>query len=128
MFFFLFICQLLIFAKHRCAAHYHNKKRAQNLRWAKSWRRAHKKVAVDKQLTKKYVKKSEKAFKSFVGLSLEDLKARQTADYKNAQRQAAERAKKEAAEKPAAKKQVKSEKKVKEQRPKFVVARLQQRQ
>ena len=114
--------RLLIFASHKSAAQYHNRKRAQTLRWTQAWRRAHKKVAVDRQLTKKIVKKTAKVFKSFVGLSLEDLQQRQTDDYKRAQQQAAERAKKEAPKKDAKK----SEKVVatKQAIPKHIASRL----
>ena len=113
--------RLLIFASHKSSAQYHNRKRAQTLRWTKAWRRANKKVAVDKQLTKKLVKKTAKVFKSFVGLSLDDLKQRQTEDYKKAQQQAAERAKKA----PAAKKEVKkAEAVVKVKVPKAVATRM----
>jgi len=115
--------QLLIFASHKSSAQYHNRKRAQTLRWTQAWRRAHKKVAVDRQLTKKIVKKTAKVFKSFVGLSLEDLQQRQTDDYKRAQQQAAERAKKEAQNKKAVSK--KTEKVVvKQSIPKHIASRL----
>lgn len=114
----------MIFASHKSSAHYHNRKRAQNLRWTKSWRRQNKKVAVDKQLTKKLVKKTAKVFKSFIGLSLDDLKQRQTEDYKRAQQQAAERAKK-AGPKADAKK---SEVSVKATIPKHIASRINKAQ
>ena len=111
----------MIFASHKPRAQYHNRKRAQTLRWTQAWRRAHKKVAVDKQLTKKLVKKTTKVFKSFVGLSLEDLKQRQSDDYKRAQQQAAERAKKAEAAKKETKK---SEVKVKQNIPSHIAHRI----
>jgi len=117
--------RLLIFANHKSCAQYHNRKRAQTLRWTKSWRRANKKVAVDKQLTKKLVKKTTKVFKAFVGLSLEDLKQRQTEDFKRAQLQAAEREKKAAGEKKTVKK---SEVVAKSSIPKHVASRINKAQ
>ena len=79
--------RLLTFGNHKSVAHFLNRKRAQNLRWTQSWRRNHKKVASDRLTQKKLVKKSAKVFKTFVGLSLEDLKERQSADFKAAKTQ-----------------------------------------
>eukprot|EP00933_Yihiella_yeosuensis_P084335 TRINITY_DN98776_c0_g1_i1.p3 TRINITY_DN98776_c0_g1~~TRINITY_DN98776_c0_g1_i1.p3 ORF type:complete len:146 (+),score=36.37 TRINITY_DN98776_c0_g1_i1:27-464(+) len=112
--------KLLIFLDHKSRAHWINKKKAQDLRWSQAWRRAHKKVKVDKEALKKFVKKSTKAFKTFAGISLEDLKARQEAnsEFKKAQRDAAARAKK------AAPAKNKSEFKVQNKVPKFVAARM----
>jgi hypothetical protein len=116
--------QLLIFANHKSTAQYHNRKRAQTLRWTKSWRRANKKVAVDKQLTKKLVKKTTKVFKAFVGLSLDDLKQRQTDDFKRAQQQAAERAKKSGDKKEVKKSEVVAKSSI----PKHVASRINKAQ
>jgi hypothetical protein len=114
----------LIFANHKSTAQYHNRKRAQTLRWTKSWRRANKKVAVDKQLTKKLVKKTTKVFKAFVGLSLDDLKQRQTDDFKRAQQQAAERAKKSGDKKEVKKSEVVAKSSI----PKHVASRINKAQ
>jgi len=116
--------RLLIFANHKSTAQYHNRKRAQTLRWTKSWRRANKKVAVDKQLTKKLVKKTTKVFKAFVGLSLDDLKQRQTDDFKRAQQQAAERAKKSGDKKDVKKSEVVAKSSI----PKHVASRINKAQ
>ena len=123
---FSLIPQLLIFIDGKARAHYENKKKAQTLRWTQAWRRANKKVKVDKEALKKFVKKTTKVFKTFVGISLEDLQARQAAnsDFKKAQREAAQRAvKNEKAERKAAKAEVKTQYKV----PKFVAARINAR-
>ena len=124
--FIFFFPQLLIFIDGKARAHYENKKKAQTLRWTQAWRRANKKVKVDKEALKKFVKKTTKVFKTFVGISLEDLQARQAAnsDFKKAQREAAQRAvKNEKAERKAAKAEVKTQYKV----PKFVAARINAR-
>ena len=96
----------MIFIDHRCIAHHVNRKKAQRLRWTRSWRRAHKKVKADKLTTKKLVKKATKTFRSFSGISVEEIHARSSAnsDYKKAQREAAERAAKAKAAPAAAKK------------------------
>ena len=67
------------------------------LRWTQAWRRANKKVKVDKTERKKLVKKTTKVFKTFSGLALEDLQARRApnSDFKKSQKEAAERKEKE---------------------------------
>eukprot|EP00461_Guttulinopsis_vulgaris_P002698 UN02699 len=98
--------RVLTFANHKSVAHYVNRKRAQNLRWTQSWRRNHKKVAAAHLTAKKLVKKTTKVFKTFVGLSLEDLKERKSADYKAATAKKEEKKEKKQYEKKAVKSQV----------------------
>ena len=106
--------RVLVFANHKCVAHYANKKRAQNLRWSQAWRRMNKKASADRVATKKLVKKTAKVFKTFVGFSLEDLKERQSADFQK------KVAKKETKEKSTAKKADKGPKGPKLSVPKYV--------
>ncbi len=49
------------------------------LRHFQAWRRANKKIKSDKTATKRLVKKPVKVFKTFSGISVEDLKAKSTA-------------------------------------------------
>ena len=83
----------MIFIDHRSYSQYANKKKAQRLTWTRSWRRAHKKVKSDRMTAKKLVKKVTKSFKTFSGISLEELQSRSAvnSDYKKALKEAAER-------------------------------------
>ena len=96
--------QLLIFVDRASKRFYLNRKKAMRLRWTQAWRRAHKKIRTDKTVKNKLAKKTAKVFKTFAGISLEDLKAKSTAtsDVRKAQKEAQDRAAKATAAKKAA--------------------------
>lgn len=64
------------------------------LRWTLAWRRAHKKFSSDRAGVKRLAKKTTKVFKTFAGISVEDLKAKSDAqsDLRKTEAQKAERA------------------------------------
>jgi hypothetical protein len=69
--------QLLSFADHKSSTLYHQKQKAANLRWTQTWRRNHKKVKVE-AVAKKKSKRAVNVARSVGGMSLEELKKRQT--------------------------------------------------
>jgi len=99
-----------MFLDTRCKRQYFNKKKPLRLRWTQAWRRANKKVKTIGQEKKKTVKKTVKVFKTFVGISIEDLKARADpqSDVRKAMADSAARKKQEKKDKPKKEKKEKT--------------------
>uniref|UniRef100_A0A0A9WT15 Large ribosomal subunit protein eL24 n=1 Tax=Lygus hesperus TaxID=30085 RepID=A0A0A9WT15_LYGHE len=87
--------KLLVFLNSRMRAHNNNRKKAMLLRWTQAWRRANKKLHVNKIVQKRVAKKSTRVFRAFSGISLEELQSRRApnSDFKKSLRDAAERKK-----------------------------------
>lgn len=78
-------------------AHNENRKKAMLLRWTQAWRRANKKLRVNRVIKKRVAKKTGHIFKAFSGMSLDELQSRRApdSDYKKSLRDASERKKEE---------------------------------
>ena len=68
---------LVIFASSKAASMYHQKKRAQRITWTQAWRRKNKKIRVE-EVKKVRTNRKKKIERGYTGLSLVDLRARQT--------------------------------------------------
>jgi len=92
--------KLLAFIDQKSRSLYHQKKKAQKLRWTQAWRRRNKKGKIE-SAAKKKGKKQARVFKSIQGISIEDIKKRREIkpDLRKAQREAALREVKERARK-----------------------------
>lgn len=88
--------KLLAFIDQKSRSLYHQRKKAQKLRWTQSWRRRNKKGKVE-AASKKKGKKQARVFKSIQGITIEDIKKRREVkpDLRKAQREAALREVKE---------------------------------
>jgi len=108
--------KLLVFISRKSRSLYHQKKKAQVLRWTQSWRRKNKKGKTE-TAAKKKGKKTARVFRSIQGLSIEDLNSKR--DMKPEARKAAQNVairevkEKQKAKVAADKKKVTSDKKTK---------------